>query len=316
MLCKFEVNQTNSSRVTAILSLHPSSSKLYLLPVSTHDVYTTTICLWFWNCCPGSNKCVPANLWLECTRSDVGILTAQASMHILEEDLLDHVRWGGLPSLHPWQGRVCWHGLLEAHWSCRQKNVAVEFLNYLESTLDDEISPHVRVYEVEDVKKRTDETIDALIDCICQLAHCAQIGDGSDAAVEHEVQCRLICAIPDGNIELWKALLKVSQDKGVSHLLEICHTYYAIKSEAAAMCASKTINAVQKSHWPQKQLQKYPSQCKNCTCQNPPGCDNCPIQESIWRGCLKKGHWQAKCHSSKKDQSIAPVDSQSKSMPD
>ena len=58
----------------------------------------------------------------------------------------------------------------------------------------------------------------------------------------------MICAIPDDDIELWKELLKVSQDKGVSHLLEICHTYYAIESGAAAMYAEKTINAVQKSH--------------------------------------------------------------------
>ena len=64
--------------------------------------------------------------------------------------------------------------------------------------------------ELEDVKKRTDETIDAPIDCICQLAHCPLIGDGSDAAVESEVQHRLICAIPDGDIELQKELLKVS----------------------------------------------------------------------------------------------------------
>ena len=135
----------------------------------------------------------------------------------------------------PWQGRVCCHGLLDAQQSCRH-------------ILDDEISPCVRVYELEDIKKRTDETVDALIGHIHQPAHCALIGDGSDAAVEFEVQCRLICAIPDGDIELWKELFKVSQDKGVSHLLEICHIYYVIKSGAATMCAGKTINAVQKSH--------------------------------------------------------------------
>ena len=64
------------------------------------------------------------------------------------------------------------------------KNDTVKFLNYLESTLDKEISPHVRVNELEDVKKRTDEMVDALIDCIYQLAHHALIGDGSDAAVK------------------------------------------------------------------------------------------------------------------------------------
>ena len=81
----------------------------------------------------------------------------------------------------------------------------------------------MRVYELEDVKKRTDETIDALIDCIHQLTHHALIDDGSDAAVQ--VQHRLIHAILDGDIELW-TFLKVSQDKGVYHLLEICHAYY------------------------------------------------------------------------------------------
>ena len=89
------------------------------------------------------------------------------------------------------------------------KNDAGKFLDYLESTPDDEIYPCVTVYELEDIKKRTDETIDAL-DCICQLAHHALIGDESDAAVEFEVKHRLICAIPGGDIQLQKELLKVS----------------------------------------------------------------------------------------------------------
>ena len=89
------------------------------------------------------------------------------------------------------------------------KNDAGKVLGYMERTLDDEISPHVRIYELEDVK-RTDETIDALIDYICQLACHELIGDASDAAVEFEAQHRLIHAIPDGDIELQKELLKVS----------------------------------------------------------------------------------------------------------
>ena len=101
---------------------------------------------------------------------------------------------------------------------------------------------------LEDVKKRTAETTDGLFDCICQLVCCALLGDGSDVAVEFEAQHRLICAILDSDTELWKEILKVSWDKGVSHLLEICHTYYAIESGAAAMGVGKTINAVQKFH--------------------------------------------------------------------
>ena len=52
----------------------------------------------------------------------------------------------------------------------------------------------------------------------------------SDAAIEFKVQCRLIWAIPDADIELCKQLLKVSCDKRVSHLLEICRTYYTVES--------------------------------------------------------------------------------------
>ena len=173
------------------------------------------------------------------------------------------------------------------------------------------MSSHVRVFELEDVKKRTNETVDALIDHICQLACCALISDGSDEAVEFEVHCRLICAIPDGDFELWKEHLKISLDKGVSHLLEICHTYYAVESGAASMYACEIINAVQKFHWSQKQPQKHPSQCWNCMCQHPTRCDSFLACESACKDCLKKGHWQAKCHSSKNNQSIAPVDNQS-----
>ena len=121
------------------------------------------------------------------------------------------------------------------------KNYAGKFIDYIDSTLDDEICPHIRVFELEDIKKRTYETIEALVNCIHQLACHALIGDECDAAVEFEVQCRLIHAIPDGDIELWKELLKVGCDKGVSHLLKVCHTYYAIESVAATMFADKTI---------------------------------------------------------------------------
>ena len=55
--------------------------------------------------------------------------------------------------------------------------------------------------------------ISELVDRICQLTCCAQIGDGSDATIEFEVQCRLIQAIPDANFELQKELLKVNHEK-------------------------------------------------------------------------------------------------------
>ena len=76
------------------------------------------------------------------------------------------------------------------------KNDPVKFLDYIESTLDDKISPRVCVYELEDITKRSDESIDELVDQISQLACRAQIGNGSDAAIEFKVQCRLILGNP------------------------------------------------------------------------------------------------------------------------
>ena len=98
----------------------------------------------------------------------------------------------------------------EAH-----KNDPMKFLDYIESTLDNEISPWVCIYELEDITKRSDESIYELVDQICQLTHRAQIGDGSDAAIKFEVQHRLIQVIPDTAIKLHKQLLKVSHDKKV-----------------------------------------------------------------------------------------------------
>ena len=40
------------------------------------------------------------------------------------------------------------------------KKDPMKFLNYLKRTLDDEISPSVWVYKLEDIKKKSDESID------------------------------------------------------------------------------------------------------------------------------------------------------------
>ena len=75
------------------------------------------------------------------------------------------------------------------------KNDPKNVLDYIEGTLDNEISLRVCVYELEDITKRSDKSIDELVDQIHQLACRAQMGNGSDAAIEFEVQCRLIRAI-------------------------------------------------------------------------------------------------------------------------
>ena len=50
------------------------------------------------------------------------------------------------------------------------KSDPAKFLDYIESTLDDEISPQVCVYQLEDIGKRSDESIDELVNQICQKA--------------------------------------------------------------------------------------------------------------------------------------------------
>ena len=157
------------------------------------------------------------------------------------------------------------------------RNDPRKFLDYIESMLDDEISPRVHVSKLEDITKRSDESIDKLVDWICQLVCRAQISNGSDAVIEFEVQCRLIQVIPDANIELHKQLLKVSHDKRVLHLLEICRTYNAVESGVAAMCVGHVGHAVChtcQAHDPKPQLSYAP--CSNCTCQHSPGRHNCP----------------------------------------
>ena len=120
-----------------------------------------------------------------------------------------------------------------------------------------------------------------LVDWTCQLTHRVQISDGSDAAIEFKVQCRLIWEIPDANIELHKQLLKVSLDKRVLHLLEICRIYYTVESGAAAMCSGHVVHAVHhtcQTHDPK--LQTSYALCPNYTHQHPPSRQNCPAQDS------------------------------------
>ena len=127
--------------------------------------------------------------------------------------------------------------------------------------------PQVCVYELEDTTKKSDESIDELVDWICQLACRAQIGNSSDAAIEFKVQCRLICVIPDANIELCKQLLKVSHDKRVLHLLEIFRTYYAVKSGVAAMYTGHAVCHTCQAH--DSKLQMSYALCPNCTPSTP-----------------------------------------------
>ena len=294
---KFDVNQTNSSWDGAIFVPPPP------VAVQTHcqNVYL------FWSVCftrcatngqPWTSSCTTPYIQLGCQWPDArGSLfkcqleTWTRICKIKAEEKLDYLLC--ILGKEGYATMDRWVPADEMH-----KNDPAKFWDYIESTLDEKISPQVHVYELEDITKGSDKSIDELVNQICQLAQRAQIGNGSDAAIEFKVQFRLIKAIPDANIELHKQLLKVSCNKRVSHLLEICRTYYTVESGVAAMRAGHVVHAVHHAHQTHdpKPLTSY-TLCPNCTHQNPPSRNNCPAHDSACKGCGKKGHWWAKCQS-------------------
>ena len=95
--------------------------------------------------------------------------------------------------------------------------------------------------------------------------------------------------------------MKVGRAKGVSHLLDICRTYYTVESGARQMCASKSVHAIRTSKGKPRQRQaqapKPIGNCPNCIKQHEPGKANCPAKESKCNKCQRIGHWARKCRS-------------------
>ena len=247
---------------------------------------------------PGTSSCTTSYIQLGCQWPDVRVSHIQVPAWDLNQNLQDQ-GWGktwlsacilgkeGYATMDRWVPADNVH-----------KKDPAKFLDYIESMLDDEISPWVHVYKLEDITKRSDKSIDELVNQICQLTQRAQISNGSNAAIEFEVQCRLIWVIPEANIELHKQLLKVSHDKRVSHLLEICRTYHAVESGVAAMCAGHVVYAVCHAHLTHDpKLLTSNAPCPICTHQHPPGRNNCPAHDLACKCCGKKGHWWVKCQS-------------------
>ena len=172
-----------------------------------------------------------------------------------------------------------------------------KLLNYLESTLDDVI-PQVQVNELEDIKERSDESIDELIDRILQLTHHAQIGNGSDSAIKFEVQHRLIWAMPDVDIKLQKELLKVSHEKKVSHLLEISLHIMPLSLEQLWCVLVKPYMPSTKADSPRKTSHKSlfhsaPTAPVHISLAMTTG-----LHRTLSANAVLKSHWHAKCCSS------------------
>ena len=119
------------------------------------------------------------------------------------------------------------------------------FLCHFESTLDIEVGPRVKVYDLEAICKKRDETACELVACIQQMASQAHNRNGSVAANEFEVQHRFIRAITDDEIELQCGLLAAPITATTNELLTIAESYYAVECGAQMMSSSGTsVNAV------------------------------------------------------------------------
>ena len=165
---------------------------LLYTPCSCSDTHCQNVYLFQFVCftryathgLPGTNSCTTAYIQVGCQWPDVRVLPIQVPAWDLDQNLQDQ-GWGKawLSTLHPGQRGLCHHGQMGAsRWITQEW--CHKFLDYIENTLDDEISPRVCVYELEDITKRSDKSISELVDQICQLACRAQIGNGSDAAIE------------------------------------------------------------------------------------------------------------------------------------
>ena len=251
ILWKLELNQTDGSRYIAIflytpchsdltarffwtmLVPTPSATSLASTPVLSQAPVNVLLPTYDWNVADQMQEFCLFKCQLE---------TWFRLFKIKAEECLDY-----LLCILGKEGYVAmdhWVPLNENH-----KGNPEKFLNYIESTLDDEISPWVHVYELEDVKKRSDESVDEVINRICQLICHVQIGNGHDAAIEFEVQCRLIWAIPDGNIELQKELLKVNHDKkyltywrSVAHIMPLDQGQLQCVLARPSMPSAKAVN--------------------------------------------------------------------------
>ena len=168
------------------------------------------------------------------------------------------------------------------HWmptDPSDKNDAGKFLDYLETYPGWwRYLPMLGVYELEDIKKKIRwdnwcthwSYMPMCSPCTNRWLEWCSCWIWSSAQTDFH-------AIPDGDIELCRRSFSMSFVIRVSHTSWRSATHTMPLSLELLQCVlAKTINVVQKSDQPQKQPQKHPSQCQNCTCQHPPGCDNCP----------------------------------------
>ena len=188
----------------------------------------------------------------------------------------------------------------------RKKKSAEEFMNYLLSTMDHEVSQRCRIYQLEEVRMQTGESPDELVDRLCALARRCKFP--TEEEMERNVQYRFVRALNDK--DLVRKLLAMNLKATTAEMVQVCNTHIAIADNCNAMglTGSKTVNAI--SHGkPQRRQpgQRGPPsahnsthQCGNCTQTHPPGRKSCPAKDATCHTCGKTGHWKQRCRSGPK----------------
>ena len=97
-------------------------------------------------------------------------------------------------------------------------------MDYLSSTMDHAVLQHCRIYQLEDVCIRPEESPDELVDCLQALAD--QCNFLTEDEKEWDIQYRFVRALSDK--ELIKKLLALYLMATTSRILEVCRTHIAI----------------------------------------------------------------------------------------
>ena len=172
ILSKFEVNWTNSFQDTAIFVFLPCFPDLTIIwpssvwkmasaPASLASMAATTIL-----CQAPVNVPLPTYDWNAADQmQEFHLFKCQLETwfrlcKIKADECPDYLLY--ILEKEGYVAMDCWVLSDEGH-KCNPE----KFLDYIESTLDDEISPWVCVYELEDVKKTSDESVNELVDRIC-----------------------------------------------------------------------------------------------------------------------------------------------------
>ena len=182
-------------------------------------------------------------------------------------------------------------GATEAARSQKKKS-ASEFMKHLHESMDHPVSQRCRIYQLEEIRIKTGETPDELVERIRGLADRCDFP--TDAEKERHIQFWLVRALSD--TDLVRKLLAMKIEATTAEMLAVCRTQIAIADNMSSMgLSSKTVSAIQKV-----QKRTSTSTCGNCTKRHTPGREYCPAKNAVCHKCKNTGHWSVKCRKSKK----------------